>query len=196
MFGAQAELLVEAVREVLGGTWRVRAELGGDERRRAPTAPAPRQPAPRPAAPAPGASPAATPAGGPPTGDRPTDAGRLAGDRGRLRSGTEPVRRRPAPARPAGAGRRRPAPRPNRPAAPAPAAPAPAPPRADRARRAEPPVRTSSGDEPPCDPEYDAAATTADDAAPGAGSPARSRRSGRSTEHFGVERIGDAKPRA
>ena len=32
MFGAETELLLEALREVLGGTWRVRAELGGDER--------------------------------------------------------------------------------------------------------------------------------------------------------------------
>jgi DNA polymerase-3 subunit gamma/tau len=31
MFGAQADLLAEAVREVFGGSWRVRAELGGDE---------------------------------------------------------------------------------------------------------------------------------------------------------------------
>jgi DNA polymerase-3 subunit gamma/tau len=32
MFGQQVELLLEALREVLGGTWQVRAELGGDER--------------------------------------------------------------------------------------------------------------------------------------------------------------------
>jgi DNA polymerase-3 subunit gamma/tau len=31
MFGAQADLLAEAVREVFGGSWRLRAELGGDE---------------------------------------------------------------------------------------------------------------------------------------------------------------------
>jgi DNA polymerase III subunit gamma/tau len=46
MFGAQAELLTEAVREVFGGTWRVRAELGGDEAARAPAPPtAPARPA-------------------------------------------------------------------------------------------------------------------------------------------------------
>ena len=43
MFGAQAELLVEALREVLGGTWRVRAELGGDERTSGRTTAAPAQ---------------------------------------------------------------------------------------------------------------------------------------------------------
>jgi DNA polymerase-3 subunit gamma/tau len=32
MFNAQADLLAEAVREVLGGTWRIRVELGGDAR--------------------------------------------------------------------------------------------------------------------------------------------------------------------
>jgi DNA polymerase-3 subunit gamma/tau len=41
MFGAQAGLLVEAVGEVLGGTWRVRAELGGDQTGRAPQLPDP-----------------------------------------------------------------------------------------------------------------------------------------------------------
>ncbi len=40
MFGAQAELLVESVRDVLGGRWQVRAEIGGDESSRgAPTLP-------------------------------------------------------------------------------------------------------------------------------------------------------------
>jgi DNA polymerase-3 subunit gamma/tau len=48
MFGAQAELLVEAIGEVLGGTWRVRAELGGDQSGRAPQLPAP-DPEPEPA---------------------------------------------------------------------------------------------------------------------------------------------------
>jgi DNA polymerase-3 subunit gamma/tau len=37
---AQPELLVEALHEVLGGTWRVRVELGGDERARESAAPA------------------------------------------------------------------------------------------------------------------------------------------------------------
>jgi DNA polymerase-3 subunit gamma/tau len=32
MFGAQAELLLEAVREVFGGTWQVRSEVGGESR--------------------------------------------------------------------------------------------------------------------------------------------------------------------
>ena len=49
MFGGQAQLLVEAVREVFGGTWRVRAEVGGDGRPAAPTAPT--APAPPPPAP-------------------------------------------------------------------------------------------------------------------------------------------------
>jgi DNA polymerase-3 subunit gamma/tau len=57
MFGAQADQLAEAVREVLGGSWRVRAELGGDEAIRGT------QPAGRPVAPAP---PASTPASAPP----------------------------------------------------------------------------------------------------------------------------------
>jgi DNA polymerase-3 subunit gamma/tau len=66
MFGAQAGLLVEAIGEVLGGTWRVRAELGGDQTGRAPQLPDPEpQPVPeragdwptpaRPGAPASGA---------------------------------------------------------------------------------------------------------------------------------------------
>jgi DNA polymerase-3 subunit gamma/tau len=41
MFGAQAALLVEAIGEVLGGQWRVRAELGGDQTGRAPQLPEP-----------------------------------------------------------------------------------------------------------------------------------------------------------
>ena len=55
MFGAQADLLAEAVREVFGGSWRVRAELGGDEapRSTAPTARPASTPAPAVAAPAP-----------------------------------------------------------------------------------------------------------------------------------------------
>jgi len=48
MFGAQADLLVEAIGEVLGGTWRVRAELGGDQTGRAPQLPTP-DPEPEPA---------------------------------------------------------------------------------------------------------------------------------------------------
>jgi DNA polymerase-3 subunit gamma/tau len=55
MFGAQADLLAEAVREVVGGSWRVRAELGGDEapRSTASTARPASSPAPTAAAPAP-----------------------------------------------------------------------------------------------------------------------------------------------
>jgi DNA polymerase III subunit gamma/tau len=41
MFGAQAALLVESIGEVLGGQWRVRAELGGDQTGRAPQLPEP-----------------------------------------------------------------------------------------------------------------------------------------------------------
>jgi DNA polymerase-3 subunit gamma/tau len=71
MFSAQAELLGEALREVLGGTWRVRAELGGEAGGAArPPAPASRPPAapktPEAAAPAqPRSSPSAPPASRP-----------------------------------------------------------------------------------------------------------------------------------
>ncbi|HEX6869464.1 MAG TPA: DNA polymerase III subunit gamma and tau [Micromonosporaceae bacterium] len=51
MFGAQADLLAEAIQEVLGGTWRVRSELGGDQRGPGP-GPAPSGPAGQVAAPA------------------------------------------------------------------------------------------------------------------------------------------------
>jgi DNA polymerase-3 subunit gamma/tau len=53
MLGAQTDLLLESVHEVLGGTWRVRAEVGGDTRTAeaaAPVRPAePRPTEPRPA---------------------------------------------------------------------------------------------------------------------------------------------------
>ena len=58
MFGAQADLLVEAVREVFGGSWRVRAELGSDDRAGAGRTPA-----------------AATPPVSTPPGGRPVDSG-------------------------------------------------------------------------------------------------------------------------
>jgi DNA polymerase-3 subunit gamma/tau len=54
MFGSQVELLAEALREVLGGAWQIRVEVGGDERTRGP-APASRTPA------APAPAPSATP---------------------------------------------------------------------------------------------------------------------------------------
>jgi DNA polymerase-3 subunit gamma/tau len=39
MLGAQTEVLLDALHEVLGGRWRVRPEIGGDERTRATPAP-------------------------------------------------------------------------------------------------------------------------------------------------------------
>jgi DNA polymerase-3 subunit gamma/tau len=52
MFDAQAALLVEALTEVLGGTWRVRAELGGDQTQRAaPASDPPAAAAPEPSQP-------------------------------------------------------------------------------------------------------------------------------------------------
>ncbi len=65
MFGAQADLLVEAVREVFGGAWRVKAELAGDSAAAAPA---------RPSAPTRSAPPAARPSGASDEGDWPTPA--------------------------------------------------------------------------------------------------------------------------
>jgi DNA polymerase-3 subunit gamma/tau len=75
MFPAQSELLAEAVHEVLGGTWRVRAELGGDGRpepTRSPSAGHPTDPAPT-GGPARGAAGRGT--AGPPAGGAPDDTG-------------------------------------------------------------------------------------------------------------------------
>jgi DNA polymerase-3 subunit gamma/tau len=80
MFGAQADLLVEAIGEILGGTWRVRAELAGDQTGRGQ---AQRLPEPEPERddgdwPTP-ARPGAAPEGPPP--DRPVKAAARSGQR-------------------------------------------------------------------------------------------------------------------
>ncbi len=77
MFGAQVDLLLEALREVLGGAWQVRAELGGDERTSGRTTAAPAQSSgPASAAPAPASTSGASSTAARP----PQDAG--AGDGG------------------------------------------------------------------------------------------------------------------
>ncbi len=103
MFGAQTELLVEAVREVLGGNWHVQAELGGDERAREggaaadpdgddhgadgqPDAGAPGAQWPTPARPGRPVTPSPAPDGGPTDRARPVggaDRARPAADRSR-----------------------------------------------------------------------------------------------------------------
>jgi DNA polymerase-3 subunit gamma/tau len=103
MFGAQAEMLVEALGEVLGGTWRVRAELGG-EQAALPVATAPRSAPVEPSAPSDWPTPA-RPGGGDGVGAGP-DAGLGAG----LGADAKPTAPRPAPKGRASKGRGGPAP--------------------------------------------------------------------------------------
>jgi DNA polymerase-3 subunit gamma/tau len=145
MFGAQAELLTEAVREVFGGTWRVRAELGGDEAARS----APPLPTPVPSTSDTGPTDSATGDDGWPTtatlggaGDSPPDP--------------------PAPAKAGRAPARSSAPRPERAPAGRPerAAKPGAEARSDGRSREPQAARDEEDEEPPWDPEYDAPAGT------------------------------------
>jgi DNA polymerase-3 subunit gamma/tau len=129
MFGAQAELLTEAVREVFGGTWRVRAELGGDEAARAPAPPA--APA-RPSAPA-RSSPAKP--------SRPAAPGKASAEDPQGSDGEDGW---PATAPLGGAG-----------TAAAPKAPPPAPAPKAAPAKAVPAADDLEDEEPPWDPEYD-----------------------------------------
>jgi DNA polymerase-3 subunit gamma/tau len=145
MFSAQAELLGEALRELLGGTWRVRAELGGEAGGQRPaggtgrTAAAPR--------PAPAAAPPRAAASSAPAPTRPAPADDGGWPETARPGGVDAPPPRPAePERPASRGKA-----PAAPARPAKAAPArgrPAP--AARGRDSGPPP-----DEPPFDPDYD-----------------------------------------
>jgi DNA polymerase-3 subunit gamma/tau len=139
MFGAQAELLTEAVREVFGGTWRVRAELGGDEAARAPAPPA----APvRPAA-APRSAPAKSSRAAAPSNASVEDSQEPDGEDGW--PATAPLGGAGSTAGPAKAEPPAPAPK----AAPAKAAPA-------KATPAKAPAADDLEDEePPWDPDYD-----------------------------------------
>jgi DNA polymerase-3 subunit gamma/tau len=182
MFGAQAELLLEAVHEVFGGTWRVRAEVGGESR-----------PAPAPAA----APPAPAPDRSSDDGDWPAPA-RLGGDApARPAEGSAPPARPASPARPAAEK----APR-SRPAAPKRAESSrtpPARPATSRRNDAQPP------DEPPFDPDYDPVASyegfdPGDEPLDDAVDPALARQSSEEkaiallTEQLGAERIGGDPP--
>jgi DNA polymerase-3 subunit gamma/tau len=182
MFGAQAELLLEAVHEVFGGTWRVRAEVGGESR-----------PAPAPAA----APPAPAPDRSSDDGDWPAPA-RLGGDApARPAEGSAPPARPASPARPAAEK----APR-SRPAAPKRAESSrtpPARPATSRRNDAQPP------DEPPFDPDYDRVASyegfdPGDEPLDDAVDPALARQSSEEkaiallTEQLGAERIGGDPP--
>jgi DNA polymerase III subunit gamma/tau len=129
MFGAQAELLTEAVREVFGGTWRVRAELGGDEAARAPAPPA--APA-RPSAPA-RSSPAKP--------SRPAAPGKASAEDPQGSDGEDGW---PATAPLGGAG-----------TSAAPKAPPPAPAPKAAPAKAVPAADDLEDEEPPWDPEYD-----------------------------------------
>jgi DNA polymerase-3 subunit gamma/tau len=181
MFGAQAELLLDAVHEVFGGTWRVRAEVGGDS---------------RPAAPTPAPAAAATVAERPSNdGDWPAPA-RPGGN-----APARPAESSAAPARPA---------RPAAPKE-APRSRAAAPKRAESARtqtaRPAPSRRNDAPppDEPPFDPDYDRVASyegfdPGDEPLDDAVDPAQARQSSEDqaiallTEKLGAERIGGDPP--
>jgi DNA polymerase-3 subunit gamma/tau len=199
MFGAQAQLLLEAVREVFGGTWRVRAEVGGDAR-----------PAPPPTAAASATSPPATTP--PPTNSPTTSPGRTADD------GDWPT-----PARPGGnAAAPAEAPQPSREPAAArskAAAKRPEPARAPANRSTPNQARAAAAtanparrpgrddgpppDEPPFDPDYDRPTTyegfdPGDEPLDDAVDPSQARTSGEEqaiallTEKLGAERIGES----
>jgi DNA polymerase-3 subunit gamma/tau len=170
MFGAQADLLVEAVREVLGGSWRVRADLGGDGRAPAPPAAQPAPPA-APAAPAPAATPKAAartrPAGrgrtNPGSSREPSDSSAEEGDW-------------PTPARPGGN-----------------AVPAQKPPQAATASE-EPPFDPDYDRPPPKYEGFDPGDEPLDDAT-AVRETSEEQAIRVLTEHFGAERIGEANPR-
>jgi DNA polymerase III subunit gamma/tau len=158
MFPAQAELLGEALREILGGTWRVRAELAGEAGAAAPSGPRAAAPAPAPARPQRDAAPAPAPPqrattqraddGGWPETARP---GGVDAPPAPARPAEQPPERvaEPAPAKSAGAARAKAVAR-SAAAKSAPAKGRGAP--AARGRESGPPPP----DEPPFDPDYDA----------------------------------------
>jgi DNA polymerase-3 subunit gamma/tau len=168
MFGAQAELLIEAMREVLGGSWRIRAELGGGDEAARPeparATPARAEPAPAARTSTPTASRSAPPAQSPsqPARDTASRPARSEGT-GLSGSGTVDDGGWPTPAALGGAGSS-PASEPA-PAAAPPVVPTarPAPTRSAPAKKARPLVTADSPppDEPPFDPDYDSAPRTA-----------------------------------
>ncbi len=172
---SQPELLIEALHEVLGGTWRVRVELGGDERTRSTPAPAAR------------------------TGSNAAPAGDAEADDG------WPEIVRPGGARPTGPAQAPPVPasEPSAPArrggrvakktAPQTATRAPA--RGGRAAREDVPPP----DEPQFDADYDGfdpGDEPLDDGAPGARESSQAQAMRAVTEVFSVEHIGDTAPRS
>jgi DNA polymerase III subunit gamma/tau len=205
MFGAEAELLLEALRDVLGGTWRVRAELGGDERsgNHPPPAVAAQagpaasvRPAPAPSTDSDGWPETARPgAGSPPADSDPAPQGQP--DPSGAARGS--VSRPAAPPRPAASTR----------AAASRGAPSrgskAAAPRTGRNHGDEPPP-----DDPPVDPEYDHRAQPGgqphygfdpgdepmDDAGPAVRESSEEQAIRAVTEHFAIERIGESNPRA
>jgi DNA polymerase-3 subunit gamma/tau len=206
MFGAQVELLVEALREVLGGAWQVRVEVGGDERSRGP-APAGR--APTPPRPVPAAGP---PAAAPPAAARPAPTAEDGGwpETARPGSGTDmpddppdppaPPAKAEAPGRGSGRGTR-PAAKaaPSRTASPPPAARTAGP-----ARRGptSPKDTVPSPDEPPFDPDYDRAPFDGFDPGDEPLDDASEVRESSEEQalravgaHFAVERIGELPPK-
>jgi DNA polymerase III subunit gamma/tau len=210
MFGAQVELLLEALREVLGGAWQVRAELGGDERA-GNRPPAPERAAVPPSGPATSARPAPAPStddGGWPETARP-GAGSTPADPPPVQhgSGNPSV----APSREPGGS---PPPAPTRGAAGRGAASRGATSRGatSRASKATPAGDgrsrgdASAPDEAPFDPDYDGAQSQyagfdpgdepLDDARPGVHESSEEQAIRAVTEHFAVERIGESNPRA
>jgi DNA polymerase-3 subunit gamma/tau len=215
MFGAQVDLLVEALRDVLGGNWRVRAELGGDTTGRpqpARTDPAPApdrsEPPPTSRSTSEGADAwpeTARPGGSTPPADAPD---RAANDRASNDPApndpapNDPAPNDPAPARTAATPARS-APARSGSAPARPAAKATARPRAGGAPRRE--GDDAPADEPPFDPDYDRPPRSMYDGfdpgdepvdeAPAARQTSEEQAMRAVTEHFVVERIGEVKPR-
>jgi DNA polymerase-3 subunit gamma/tau len=182
MFGAQVELLLEALREVLGGGWQVRAELGGDERTvNRPPAPAPSA---RPA-PAPGTDDGAWPetarpgAGSTPADPRPVQPDTESARPGSGGDGAAGSRQTPARANPSRGGSNRAA----RGGKTAPAKQGGAPPSDAGKGQAAHDTGFDPGDEP------------LDDARPGVRESSEEQAIRAVTEHFAVERIGEVNPR-
>jgi len=187
MFGAQVELLLEALREVLGGAWQVRAELGGDERT------VNRQPAPAtsaPPAPAPSTDDGAWPetarpgAGSAPADPRPaqpdTESSRPeSGGATAVGSRQAPARANPSRANPSRGNTSRAA----RGGKTAPARQGDAAPSDAGNGQATPATGFDPGDEP------------LDDARPGVRESSEEQAIRAVTEHFAVERIGEVNPR-
>jgi DNA polymerase-3 subunit gamma/tau len=175
----QAGLLTSALYEMLGGTWRIRVEVGGDERARQESRPAPPPPA------GPGRTSAAPSNGGDdawPEITRPGGAASASPAQAPARPATQVA----APARPAKAAPAR--------AVVSPTRPSPA--RGGRGRDDDAPLP----DEPPFDPEYDGfdpGDEPLDDSTPGARVSSEEQALRAVTEQFpAVERIGDTGPRS